>query len=203
MFANTLLAALVISPLISRRSLIAKGIAVLEQQYKIQTAEVHTAQAEMEALRQKLKLAGEANARPTPQEEPYLDQQRDLSQLLDGHKRLDDAVFALIVALRLEARRVLRVLPGEIADLFGPDATGMIVYGRQGQMSVQIMRAQRPAFRADDARRGSAEEIKAGIGGFSMIQAPSREDALKWEAKIAVACRCALEVRELMDDPEA
>jgi hypothetical protein len=55
---------------------------------------------------------------------------------------------------------------GEIADLFGPDATGMIVYGRQGQMSVQIMRAQRPAFRADDARRGSAEEIKAAFDGY-------------------------------------
>ena len=38
------------------------------------------------------------------------------------------------------------------------------------------------------------------IGGFSVIDAPSREEALKWAAKIAVACRCAQEVREFMPD---
>jgi len=30
---------------------------------------------------------------------------------------------------------------------------------------------------------------------------PSREEALKWAAKIAVACRCAQEVREFLPDP--
>ena len=40
------------------------------------------------------------------------------------------------------------------------------------------------------------------IGGFSIIDVPSREEALAWAAKIAVACRCAQEVRELMPDPE-
>jgi hypothetical protein len=29
----------------------------------------------------------------------------------------------------------------------------------------------------------------------------SREEALEWAAKIAVACRCAKEVRELVPDP--
>ena len=38
------------------------------------------------------------------------------------------------------------------------------------------------------------------IGGFSVIDAPSREEALKWAGKIAVACRCAQEVREFMPD---
>ena len=40
------------------------------------------------------------------------------------------------------------------------------------------------------------------IGGLSVIDAPSREEALKWAAKIAVACRCAQEVREFMPDPD-
>ena len=31
---------------------------------------------------------------------------------------------------------------------------------------------------------------------------PSREEALQWAAKIAVACRCAQEVREIGADPE-
>jgi hypothetical protein len=37
---------------------------------------------------------------------------------------------------------------------------------------------------------------KAYIGGFSVVEVPSREEALEWAAKIAVACRCAQEVRE-------
>jgi hypothetical protein len=40
------------------------------------------------------------------------------------------------------------------------------------------------------------------IGGFSIVDVPSREEALAWAAKIAVACRCAQEVRELLPDPE-
>jgi hypothetical protein len=38
-------------------------------------------------------------------------------------------------------------------------------------------------------------------GGFTIVDAPSREAALEWAAKIAVACRCAQEVREFMFDP--
>ena len=40
------------------------------------------------------------------------------------------------------------------------------------------------------------------IGGLSVVDVPSREEALKWAAKIAVACRCAQEVREFMPDPD-
>jgi len=37
---------------------------------------------------------------------------------------------------------------------------------------------------------------KAYIGGFSVVDVPSRDEALEWAAKIAVACRCGQEVRE-------
>ena len=50
---------------------------------------------------------------------------------------------------------------------------------------------------------GPYPETKAVIGGFSIIDVPSREEALAWAAKIAVACRCAQEVREIMYDPES
>jgi hypothetical protein len=40
------------------------------------------------------------------------------------------------------------------------------------------------------------------IGGVTVIDVPSREDALKWAAKLAVACRCAQEVWEFGLDPE-
>jgi hypothetical protein len=41
-------------------------------------------------------------------------------------------------------------------------------------------------------------ERKAYIGGFSVLEVASRDDALAWAARIAVACRCAQEVREFM-----
>jgi hypothetical protein len=48
---------------------------------------------------------------------------------------------------------------------------------------------------------GPYPETKEVVGGFSIVDVPSREEALKWAAKIAVACRCAQEVRELLPDP--
>ena len=40
------------------------------------------------------------------------------------------------------------------------------------------------------------------VGGFAVVDVLSREEALAWAAKIALSCRCAQEVRELMPDPE-
>jgi hypothetical protein len=39
------------------------------------------------------------------------------------------------------------------------------------------------------------------IGGLCVVGVRSRDEALEWAAKIAVACRCAQEVREFMPDP--
>jgi hypothetical protein len=50
---------------------------------------------------------------------------------------------------------------------------------------------------------GPVLETKAVIGGFSIIDVPSREDALAWAARFAEACRCAQEVREIGFDPES
>ena len=36
------------------------------------------------------------------------------------------------------------------------------------------------------------------IGGFTVVDVPTRETALEWAAKIAVACRCAQEVRQFL-----
>jgi hypothetical protein len=50
---------------------------------------------------------------------------------------------------------------------------------------------------------GPVPETKAVIGGFSIIDVNSRDEALVWAARIADACRCAQEVREIMYDPES
>jgi hypothetical protein len=38
-------------------------------------------------------------------------------------------------------------------------------------------------------------------GGYTILELPSREAAVEWAAKIAVACRCPQEVRQFHFDP--
>lgn len=38
-------------------------------------------------------------------------------------------------------------------------------------------------------------------GGYTILELPSREAAIEWAAKIAVACRCSQELREFQYDP--
>ena len=47
---------------------------------------------------------------------------------------------------------------------------------------------------------GPYPESKEHLAGFAVVDVPTREEALEWAAKIAVACRCAQEVRELVPD---
>jgi hypothetical protein len=40
------------------------------------------------------------------------------------------------------------------------------------------------------------------ISGITIVDVPSRHEALRWAAKVAAACRCSQEVREIGFDPE-
>jgi hypothetical protein len=48
---------------------------------------------------------------------------------------------------------------------------------------------------------GPNSKTKDFIGGFTIIEVATRDVALQWAAKIAVACRCAQEVREFLGSP--
>jgi hypothetical protein len=48
---------------------------------------------------------------------------------------------------------------------------------------------------------GPYPETKEVIGGLMVVDVLSREEALEWAAKIAVACRCAQEVRVFLPEP--
>jgi hypothetical protein len=65
------------------------------------------------------------------------------------------------------------------------------------------LESQRASIVATDGTvtDGPYPETKEVIGGFAVVDVPSREEALEWAAKIAVACRCAQEVREILPDP--
>lgn len=64
---------------------------------------------------------------------------------------------------------------------------------------------QRAAIVATDGTitPGPMPETKAVIGGFSIIEVASLDEALGWAARFAESCRCAQEVREIMFDPES
>ncbi|MGZ0150391.1 YciI family protein [Kribbella sp. WER1] len=49
---------------------------------------------------------------------------------------------------------------------------------------------------------GPYPESKELIGGVMIVSVRTREEALAWAGKIAVACRCPQDVRMFMDDPE-
>ena len=38
-------------------------------------------------------------------------------------------------------------------------------------------------------------------GGFTVLELPTREDAVDWTRKFAIACRCSQELREFGFDP--
>ena len=66
------------------------------------------------------------------------------------------------------------------------------------------MEFQRPSIVAPDGSvtDGPYPQTKELSGGFTVIDVPTREAALEWAAKMAVACRCAQELREFGPDPE-
>ena len=65
------------------------------------------------------------------------------------------------------------------------------------------LESQRASIVATDGTvtDGPYPETKEVIGGFAVVDVASREEALEWAAKVAVACRCSQEVRELLPDP--
>ena len=54
------------------------------------------------------------------------------------------------------------------------------------------------------ANGDSSREIYAGShlnGGYTILELPTREDAVRWASRIAAACRCSQELREFAYDP--
>ena len=77
-------------------------------------------------------------------------------------------------------------------------AAGVWIFG------AGVMRQQARIVATDGTiSDGPVPETKAVVGGFSILEVSSREEALVWAARFAQACRCAQEVREIGFDPES
>ena len=55
---------------------------------------------------------------------------------------------------------------GNSVHPFGEDAAGWIMYDGKGNMSVHLMRRDRPQFATDNPLGGTAEEIEAAYNGY-------------------------------------
>lgn len=55
---------------------------------------------------------------------------------------------------------------GNITYPFGKDAKGMLIYEQDGQMSVHVMRVDRPKFLSGDLQGGTPDEIKKAFEGL-------------------------------------
>ncbi len=49
---------------------------------------------------------------------------------------------------------------------------------------------------------GPLAESPVHIGGFAVLEVSTDNEAVEWARRIAVACRCAQEIRRIMDDSE-
>lgn len=75
-------------------------------------------------------------------------------------------------------------------------AAGVYVFGGGIDESVGPVRVAGDGTVTDGTYPGS--ELR---GGFTVLEVPTRAEALEWARRIAVACRCAQEVREFGYDP--
>lgn len=50
-------------------------------------------------------------------------------------------------------------------------------------------------------REGTYPQTARLEGGYTIIEAPTRDEAVRWAAKLAASCRCDQELREFGYDP--
>lgn len=76
-------------------------------------------------------------------------------------------------------------------------AAGVYVFGGG------IAEAVAPVVVAGDGSvaEGTYPGVSVPNGGYTILELPTREAAVEWAARIAVACRCPQELREFQFDP--
>ncbi|WP_072312835.1 YciI family protein [Agrococcus sp. Marseille-P2731] len=78
-------------------------------------------------------------------------------------------------------------------------AAGVYVFGGGIDEAVAPVRVAGDGTVTD----GGHAETSSLAGGFLVIEAATREDALTWAAKVAEGCRCPQQVQEFMYDAES
>jgi len=92
-------------------------------------------------------------------------------------------------------------IPDEEGPAVGEAAHAVVQEAKDAGVFVFAGGCEEASVVATDGTVTDGPENKAYIGGLTIIDVPSHGEALEWAAKIAVACRCAQEVRAFMTDP--
>jgi hypothetical protein len=97
------------------------------------------------------------------------------------------------------------IIPEGEFDAIAKAANEVVLAGRAAGVWVfgGGLESQRASIVSPDGTvtDGPFPETKEVIGGFAVVDVPTREEALTWAAKLAAACRCPQEVPEFMPDP--
>lgn len=75
-------------------------------------------------------------------------------------------------------------------------AAGVYVFGGGINEQVEPVRVSADGAVSPEIYPGSYLK-----GGFTVLEVPTRNQAVEWARKIAVACRCSQELREFQYDP--
>jgi hypothetical protein len=78
-------------------------------------------------------------------------------------------------------------------------AAGVYVFGGGIDAGVTPVRVAADGSVTD----GTYRQTREFDGGFCVLELASRENAVRWAAKLASACRCPQELREFAYDPES
>ena len=110
---------------------------------------------------------------------------RFLISFNDGDMLIPDGEFEKIAE---ESHKVVRELKAAGAWIFGGGfhTYSPVVVDENGTIT-----------------KGPIRQSDVVLGGFSVIEVATSEEAYEWAAKIAKSCRCPQEVREFIDDPES
>jgi uncharacterized protein involved in exopolysaccharide biosynthesis len=90
--------------------LAAKGIDAMQQEYQKQAVQIQQAQSDLDSLRQQFKIAGDATGSQSPQEQPYWDEKRELSQLLEVQKTLSSKIEAVRLAAQMPPTVLVQII---------------------------------------------------------------------------------------------
>jgi hypothetical protein len=92
-------------------------------------------------------------------------------------------------------------IPAEVLPDVGRDAHAVIQAAMDAGVFVFAGGLDADADPVTVAADGTVTAGTSPLGGMTLIDVPSRDEALDWAARIAAACRCPQAVTAVMPDP--
>jgi hypothetical protein len=101
--------------------------------------------------------------------------------------------------MKIPAEELAEVARAGMAVIHEAEDAGVFLFsgGFTGEEPVSVV-----AVDGTVVTDGPYPESKEFVGGFTVVEVATREEALRWAAKIAAVCRCPQDVREFPPQPK-